>query len=80
MGTERESFATLQRVKIFFRYRKKITVQTLHFIAVQTRGAVKQARGIEHVRSTALVDVHVERGILADQCAGGAGVVQVNVS
>ncbi len=45
----------------------------------QTLRAGQQLGRVNHVRRAEFVNIHGEAGIFADQCAGRAGVVQVNV-
>lgn len=51
----------------------------LHGIAIEAAGAAQEFFRIGHVRRADFVDVNLERGILANERAGCAGVIEMDV-
>jgi hypothetical protein len=76
---EGEDLVVSQHLQVFRWNGQKLAVEALHGIAVKPGGAVQKFRGIGHVLCADFVHVDFEAGILAEQGAGGAGVIQVNM-
>ncbi len=61
------------------RHRRDLAPQPVHVVAVQPRRAVDQLLRIDHVRRAALVHEHRDVRVRADDRAGRAGVIEVDV-
>ena len=61
------------------RHRDQLAPELVERVAVQAPRARLEARGVDEVRGADLGDVDVERGMAANEHAGRAGVVEVDV-
>ena len=61
------------------RYGDELAPEPVERVAVQSSSARLESCGIDEVRRTDLRDVHRQVAVLADQRAGGAGMVEVDV-
>ena len=64
---------------ILGRNRRELAPEDVEGIAVEPSGARLEPRRVDDVRRADLGDVHSQPRVLADQRAGGAGVVEVDV-
>ncbi len=78
-GPEPKRFAALEDAQILRWNRKSFTEESLQIVGPQPLGARKQLGRINHVLRAIPMDIHSEPRILADQRAGSAGMVQMNV-
>jgi len=76
---EGNGFAAFEDAEIFLRDGERVAEEAREIVSPKAAGAGEKFRGIGQVRRAELVDVNLEAGIFADECAGGAGMVQVNV-
>jgi hypothetical protein len=67
-------------VHVLLRYRREFAPERVERVAVQPSRASFEALGRDQVRCPDLRDVHLERRVLADEYAGGARVVEVDVA
>src|SRR5205807_6004763 len=76
---ELEIFTALQDAQILRRNGKCFAEQALQFAGPEALGAGKKLGRVRHVRRAIPVDIHGKAGIFADERAGSAGVIQVDV-
>jgi hypothetical protein len=76
---ERNGFAAFEDVDILFGDRESFAEEAGEFIAPQAACTGEKQGRIGHVERAALVDVHAQVGIFADEGAGGSGVIEVDV-
>ena len=66
-------------VHVLLRNRRELAPERVERVPVQTTRASFQAAGVDEVRSADLRDVHLQARLLADENAGRACVVEVDV-
>lgn len=76
---EAELFAAAEDLQILRRNGEEFAKHGLHGVAIEASGAAQELFGIGHVRRADFVDVDFERRIFADEGAGSASVIEVNV-
>jgi len=76
---ERDGFATFEDAEIFLRDGKGVAKEAREIVAPKAAGAGEKFGGIDQVWRAEFVHVNGKAGILADERAGGAGMVEVNV-
>ena len=67
------------RVDVRLRYRRDLAPERVEVVAVQPPRTLLEPGRIDQVRRPDLGDVHLEPGMLSDEHAGGARVVDVDV-
>src|SRR5678815_1727903 len=68
-----------QRHQVPRRYRRELSPEFVHPIAIDARRAVDEFRGVRHVLQAALVHEHGDVRMLAYDRSCGAGVIEVDV-
>ena len=76
---ELNRLSAFQDAKIFRWHRHGFAEKLLQSVRPEPRRACQELRGVNHVRRAQFVNVNREPGILLDQRAGCARVVQVNM-
>ena len=74
-----DAFPAGEDPHVGLRHRQEGPPERVHLVAVQPRGAGQQFRRVDHVRRAPLVDVDRDVRVLAQQRAGGAGVIEMDV-
>ena len=64
---------------VLLRHRRELAPEPVEIVAVQPARARLEPRRVDEVRRPDLRDVHLEAGMLADERARGACVVEVDV-
>ena len=74
-----DTLATCQRHEILLRHRSDLTPQTIHLIAIDSRGAVDQARRVCQMLRPPLVHHHLDVRMVTHDRSSRTCVIEVNV-
>ena len=72
--------AVPDRVDVLLRHRSQLAPERVERVAVEPARALLQPARVDEVRCADRRDVHLQRRVLADECPGRAGVVEVDVA
>jgi hypothetical protein len=74
-----DRLAALERHDVLLRDGQDLAPQVVHRIAIEAAGAREEPGGVDEVARATFVHVDLERREPAHECAGGAGVVEMDV-